>query len=412
MSHSDPTQVQQSPEQDILDDLDRILEDLEGRLGVCFNLSKLLPHNRRDYHIRMARNSLEEKISGMPIRLFQCRNGNLICLSEQVVAGQFLSIIEEIKKFFETDPLVSEKNEFAIIYELKTEFTVFNRFIRTLNDVADKQEQINRRKASEVPYTQKIETTDLQKIEEKLSTANLASFVRQQSIYTIIDGVDSKRVSEEIFISIRDLGDAALPGVDLLGDKWLFQALTKTLDKRMLVFLTQEKANLKATYSLNLNVATILTEEFQKFDRLLPADMRQRLIIELQFLDVFADMEAYRFARQYLQSRGYRICLDGVTHHTIPFIDRKLLLADLLKMIWSPTIISEKKYILELKEHIERQDISAFIMCRCDSLEAIEIGKMLKIPMFQGYHVDKLVRDGVIGPKANQLKKHKEANQK
>lgn len=409
------TQVQnntKAPEQDILDNLDRVLENLEGRFAISFNLSKLQAANQQDFHIRMALNSIQERTSGLALSVFLCRNNDIICLSEGMPASQLITMSEQIASLFQFDPLVSIENDFIKLYDLKRDFTIFNRHIQNLKSTYDKRDAKHPNIKPPLSIEQKLRPSELKEIEERLSGANLASFIRQQSIYMIVDGIDSRRIYEEIYISIKDLGEAILPDKNLLSNKWLFQSLTETLDKRMIAFLETEKDNLKATYSLNLNIATIITEEFQHLDSTLPADLRKRLIIEFQLLDIFSDIETYRFACQYLKSRGYRICIDGITHHTVALIDRKLLQADLIKVLWSPLLLSDPLMVKDLKHHIERQGIANFILCRCDSQEAIDLGKSLNIAIFQGFFVDQMIRDGVIGPKANQLKRHQDANKR
>jgi hypothetical protein len=45
---------------------------------------------------------------------------------------------------------------------------------------------------------------------------------------------------------------------------------------------------------------------------------RGTVIFELQTIDIFSDLGAYIFARDFVKERGYRVCLDGVTDLTCP----------------------------------------------------------------------------------------------
>ena len=67
------------------------------------------------------------------------------------------------------------------------------------------------------------------------------------------------------------------------------------------------------------------------------------MVIELQPIDIFSDMGAYMFARDFMRERGYRIALDGLNHQILQFIDREQLGFDLLKLIWSPEMVEEKR---------------------------------------------------------------------
>src|SRR3546814_7094280 len=89
---------------------------------------------------------------------------------------------------------------------------------------------------------------------------------------------------------------------------------------------------------LNINIASVLSPRFLEFDARLDKTRRNTIVIELQKMDVFADMARYLFAREFLLDRGYRICLDGLTSLSLPFIERQKLGFDLIKLHWTPQL--------------------------------------------------------------------------
>jgi len=104
-------------------------------------------------------------------------------------------------------------------------------------------------------------------------------------------------------------------------------------------------------------------------------------------------MGAYMFARDFMRERGYRICLDGLNHLTLQFIDRDRLGLDLLKLIWTPDMADDVTgtRATELKEHVDRCGRARIILSRCDSDEAVRFGQSLGITMYQGRYVDRLL---------------------
>ena len=131
-----------------------------------------------------------------------------------------------------------------------------------------------------------------------------------------------------------------MPGVNLTSSPWLFQHLTETLDRRILSLMTKtEERNITGDISINMNVATLFVPDFMKFDENVIAAMRGNILLELQHLDIFSDLNAYLFAREFVKARGYKICIDGVNHKTLPFIDRERLDADMIKLVWHSDII-------------------------------------------------------------------------
>ena len=61
----------------------------------------------------------------------------------------------------------------------------------------------------------------------------------------------------------------------------------------------------------------------------------------MQSIDLFGDMGAYIFARDFVHERGYRLALDGLDQMTFPLIDRRKLKLDFQKIQWNPEILSD-----------------------------------------------------------------------
>jgi hypothetical protein len=93
-----------------------------------------------------------------------------------------------------------------------------------------------------------------------------------------------------------------------------------------------DDTDLHASFSINLNVQTLLSPEFLDFDASLRMGSRGTIVVELQLVDIFADISGYLFARDFVREKGYRICLDGVTNNSISFVDRRKLGVDLVKV--------------------------------------------------------------------------------
>src|SRR3546814_5875753 len=91
------------------------------------------------------------------------------------------------------------------------------------------------------------------------------------------------------------------------------------------MLVRNDDSSIASSFSINLNVGTILSPPFLNFDSSLKAIARGTVVIELQKIDIFGDMGAYMFARDFMRERGYRICLDGLNHLTLQFIDRERL---------------------------------------------------------------------------------------
>jgi len=116
-------------------------------------------------------------------------------------------------------------------------------------------------------------------------------------------------------------------------------------------------------------------------------------VLELDKADIYSDLGAYLFARDFVKERGYRVCLDGVTELTLPFIDRERLGLDLVKIFWNPEMVGDGRAerAAAFRQSIERVGKARTILARCESESAIHLGQSLGVTLFQGRHIDRLL---------------------
>src|SRR3546814_3870070 len=102
------------------------------------------------------------------------------------------------------------------------------------------------------------------------------NLMRRQAVCAITPGSHAPQpVFRELYISIADLQQSVLPEFDLASNLWLFQHLTQTLDSRMLSMLVRnDDSSIASSFSINLNVGTILSPPFLNFDSSLKAIAR------------------------------------------------------------------------------------------------------------------------------------------
>jgi hypothetical protein len=243
--------------------------------------------------------------------------------------------------------------------------------------------------AAEVPF----DPAQLAKLEQAATRLDFAKFVRRQAICALVPGARPEAVYNEIYLSIADIRRATMPAVDIVGNRWLFQYFTETLDRNLLRILPEIEHQNPTPCSINVNVATLLSPIFQAFDARFRALTQKKMVFELQTMDVYADIGGYLFARDFVRERGYRLCLDGLSPLTFPLIQRDQLGLDLEKIVWAPDI--ERDTTDERRQTLRRAIIEAgpsrVILCRCDDQRAIDFGHSVGITLFQGRHLDRLL---------------------
>jgi hypothetical protein len=232
-------------------------------------------------------------------------------------------------------------------------------------------------------------------MESALQRADLSNLLRRQFACKIDKNLVPDQIFSELFISIQDLRETLMPNVNLLANRWLFQHMTETLDKRMLAMLNKtDQVTISGNISFNLNVRTLMSPEFENFDASVSANRRGTMIIELQKEDIFTDLRAYIFAREFIQSLGYRICLDGLTLQTLKIIDYKKIGGDMLKLMWNADLVDGGENVLAMvRSMTDEMGSDNVVLCRCDTRESIDFGHAAGIGLYQGRYVETLIAE-------------------
>ncbi len=402
------TPEKQLPNQEslLLDYMHRLEKHKEGRKVAHLHLSLLRPINRRDQHIRTAAGNFDSKVTSMDAQVFTVKNSDIFVIYKDTVHHQVETAVQQIRYLFDDDPLVSKEQasdqKFTTWYDAEQEFDAVLQSVQNLAQAEKKRQSevrgrmdaraaLKAKQEKGEPLTPKV----LARVETALSRADLSNLVRRQFICRLDAQMVPEQLFSELFISIKDLRETMLPDVNLVANRWLFQHLTTTLDRRMLSMLTKtDSISFSGDISFNINVATVLSQEFQAFDDNIAAGRRGAMIIELQKEDIFCDLSAYVFAREFVQEKGYKVCLDGLTMETIGFIDRERLGADLAKLIWHPDLADGSDELhSKLKNIVKSGGPDRVIMCRCDNRESVDFGRSMGINLFQGRHIESMIAE-------------------
>lgn len=390
----------------LLDYVQRLERHREGRRAVHIHLSKLKAQNRREHHLRIAENTFDELTKQFDGQVFAIQNGDIVFVCRDASIADMEDAVQRLRGLFEDDPLAQSidaghEDLFCTYYSVESQYAPFLEIAEGLYN--EEQLRIKRLQmaAEQSGESMQGEQTPLSpqqlgKLVEFLGRADLSSVMRRQSICAVA-GTDLPRpVFKELFISIGELSQQVLPDVNLAASRWLFQHLTETLDLRVLKLLTQaDDCNLHSSFSVNLNVGTLLSREFAEFDTSLRTGGRGTIVIELQLIDIYSNVADYMFARDFVRERGYRVCIDGVTHQSLPLVDRQALGADLVKLAWLPELsdgVSDET-LENLNKQVGRVGPSRVILTRCNAPNAIRLGQSMGISMYQGRYLDTVLQN-------------------
>ncbi len=135
-------------------------------------------------------------------------------------------------------------------------------------------------------------------------------------------------------------------------------------------------------FTLDLNVASVLSPEFLRFDAALPAPLRGRVIIELMPADIMADTASFVFARGFARARGYRLMLRNATPALLRLLSLDALALDHVQFRWTAALAETEA------ETIGAMSPGRMVLFRADAPVALEWGVRAGIRLFQGPAAD------------------------
>ncbi len=372
--------------------------------ALVFHFSQLQEHYRSHYQIKIAVNLIMDLLRENQGGIFVTENFDLIVVAKNVTKTQIDKVIFQLRYLFADDPLAygvegEENISFCEIYDLSKQYPDFSVLTKAFMNrkIRMNQKERETRTTDDTPSssTQTGFTPHmLANIERQLEKADLSKLLRRQPICAAVPDMTVRQVYDEFYINIQHLRKMLGTEANLLGNRCLFKYLTQVLDLRMLDMIKRATGRyLEKPISLNLNVDTLLSDNFAEFNDAIQPSNKVSIVIEIQLEDVFGDMAAFFTARDLAQKMGYRLCLDGLTPLTFTQVDRAKLGFDLMKLLWNADMKSDlsSPSNKELADEVKRCGANRVILCRCDNRQAVDYGQALGISLFQGRFLDQLI---------------------
>lgn len=359
---------------------------------VHFKLSALKPANRTAKQMHVMMSLLEDLLAHSRSRLFLMSDGDLFIVGRNIPHPVLQKTISSIRQLYQADPVVSMSAEinFCEVYDLGYEFDSIVKLAQRKSDIAKnaKRRQLQNQNQNLIP----LAPEHLDAILRNIQGFNVLKVIRRQEAIQITRSGKYCSLFQEYFTSMADLKAAIAPDVDVLSNRWLFQHLSETLDKRMLSVHKELFARTPGGISLNLNISTIFTKTFEEFLNSVPES--KTIVVEVQLMDIIQNTRNFIMAKDLLHEAGHKILIDGLHPISFRFLDLTLLDPDLVKLNWSPAI-PENTDTPPLEETIKEIDSQKIILMRCEDEESIKWGLTNGISRFQGYFIDALSGAGI-----------------
>ncbi|MGB0681165.1 MAG: hypothetical protein ACPGOV_00565 [Magnetovibrionaceae bacterium] len=391
----------------LIEHLNRMADMRSNVFVVQVNLSQLRASNKQPQFLRIASRAFETIANNYDATVFSMTDADLILICREVPIDEVDNAIYKIRALFSEDPLTaaeegSLEDAFSTWYDVgeDEDWQLFNSVAQDyLQRVAQRSKPGAKGMAAKKPEAPKedarpgISPSNLAEINKKLKDTRIGDLIHQQPAVRVRTLQKGEVMFWEYFVSMAELSRRIAPELNLFGNRWLFQYLTETLDKRMLAIVAKRgPAALDEAISLNLNVGIIQSQDFQNFHRAL-SSATDKIVIELQFIDVFADYSTFEYTRDSLQDRGYRVLVDGLNPLTLQYFDPSHLKADYVKIAWGQEFMGDvpEDRVVEMRDVVEHTGREKVILSRVDSEAAVRWGIGLGISRFQGRFVDKLM---------------------
>ena len=389
-------------EQALLNHVKRLERAGGKHCAVQVHLSKLVVFQRLPECFEVVRVMLAREAKKIDASLFALFNNDLVVIYPSDALARMEEALARICHVLGIDPFFSSgeqaAQQFCSHFDFESQFGALVDRIEQLIQARTEKDHLARTARKGDSDGKPLDLGNLALLEKTIAQADLSGMTSRQPICEVGDDGRPVPLFFELFTSIGALRQTLMPDQNLFSDRWLFQYLTSKLDQRMLAWLCKnDDATLRHSFSLNINIASVLSQRFLEFDAGLDKTRRNTIVIELQKLDVFADVARYLFAREFLLDRGYRICLDGLTSLSLPFIERQKLGFDLIKLHWTPELRQqiEGKDGDKLRAAIEAANPRRIILMRCESDDAVQLGRELGVSLFQGYFLDHLLAEKI-----------------
>jgi len=396
-----------NPETSLLEAIERLQQAPAPFGAVLLRYSLVPPSPRRAQFVQVAAHAFSNFTYKLAGATFPQKNFDCFFFFPLASQAKVQEAVQKLRTLFSDEGVFEEDGilqPFDSWFEVARDAEELARMARRYQELAaamqsesSKSSAIKGTWSSPKLMTMDMDSRSLSKVVELLSTTKISNFVKRQPVCAVGFNQPVQAVFEECYVSFQDLQATVFPNINIYSDKWLFQYLTRTVDKRMLGHAMEDLPGFtKTPVSMNLNLETLLSKHFMEFDRRMTelAIPRGRVVVELQRIDIFSDFGGFSFARDYLLERGYTICVDGMTQQSLQFIDRNQLKVDFVKMIWSPELTDglPARKLAEMKELVKRTGTARLILTRCDNDTALRFGRSAGISLFQGRYFDQRLR--------------------
>ena len=340
-------------------------------------LSRMHAPGARPHHYRACRAVIDLAVRSHSGQVFTASNGDLVLLAAPEVAGEVMATLSAMLR-----------TEAGGHPDLLLRWTVPGQEAAVLAQI-DRLTGLPPTMAEEPPAP----IGAIAAVSALLASAPGGELIRRQAGARVAGGTVTA-FYHELSFSLAALEARIGLRLPAGADPYLFRHLARELDDQMLAALARDRLLVSGSMHLNLTLPSLGSDGWS---RLLPAAARSglELGIELQFMEVVADLPGFARAREQLRASGCDVVLSGIDHTTLLLAQPEGLQLDWLKLDWSPRMAAlaaqDNRAVVSA---LERIGLECVILRRADTESALAWGVAAGIRYFQGRYVDTMLAAG------------------
>jgi EAL domain-containing protein (putative c-di-GMP-specific phosphodiesterase class I) len=388
-----PGAADNGPEEALMRYVIRLGAERRGRVAIQFHLSRITRAHRNRKHLSIAANMLRELLEPMLHDPFILRDGDVVVLRERAEPERLAEAVEMLRYLLSAEaPLAQSAEPPYSFFELEREYLPLLASLLRISESEDRRGAVRRPAAPAVRSV--LPPADLGAIMQRLGKLELANYLRQQTVWSLSAAEAPRAVFDELYVAVKDLGEALTLAPEVVQDPQVFGLVTRTFDKYILSTLLKDRSAARRPVSINLNLHSLLSADFLRFEAQRQSQWRGQIVLEIPFAGIWSDLPAFfAFARR-AREDGFSCCIDGVTHHALPLVDLHRLDADFVKVIWDDSMLQlDETGLREMCRALRDCGTERVILARCGRHEALQFGQAANIRMFQGWFIDGLARE-------------------
>lgn len=378
-------------ERELLTELGRVRKEPQGMRVIHLFSSWTSEDPGFQFRRTEAMNILKDCLSTRTsFKLFTMENGDIIAICAQIASSSILSMLTRVQAAVFGDRL-PKKN----IYDEISFYKIFDAS-RELNRLIDGvRAMVAQGEKKNSDTRQPIDAGHLQAVTEMLRKSDIRSMIFNQPVYFTAHPTPSIDFLE-FYVALPKLEDRMCPGYSLSANPWLFNLVKSELDRALMRSLQNEIGSYRhKAFSLNAQISTFLSSDFEAFIKAMPTKLIGRIYVELDKADVIQHSDQMSHLAERSRQLSVPLCIDGLSHHDLRYLKLSNIGAEYLKIRWSSdmecmSMAEVELFCREIKANCERK----IVLNRCDSPRAIAFARTLGVGFIQGRLADKFFKFG------------------